>query len=250
MLDRYTLFLIRFRSYVSANDQFPVVNTNNDGFLTNIHIQNEGSQDTEVTLSYTPAVVNGKTLGAECTETQVIPAKQSSIFAKDSFGVDTGSLDIASDCIRGMLFVGSASVTHNSTNQLLAGVGIQLKPGGSGGAYEGFSPTQATDSVMMPSIMDRNGSFYTGFSIAHAGGPGSTINCTFSDHSRTFSGQLAEGGVLIDVQKNQLENLYVGNAICRASDPSTKIVAVVNQIADGSTTDEFFVYEAENTLSA
>jgi len=64
----------------SPNPVMPLVNANNNGYVTGIQIQNIGTQPTDVTLSYTPSAA-----GSACTETQTIPAGQSKTFALAAF---------------------------------------------------------------------------------------------------------------------------------------------------------------------
>ena len=235
----------------STSPVFPLVNANNSGFVTGIQVQNAGAETTDVTLTYKPATLFGSVLGAECTETQTIEPNTSNTFAYQPFFQDIG-LDIETNCAQGELFVGSAVVTTNSTKQPLVGIVNQLKFDSDGvtvqgEAYGSYSPDKATNKVVMPLIMDRNGVLYTGYQIVHVGGPASTISCAYSNTAVAGpSEELAVGGVLLNLQLGQISDRYIGSGTCTASDSATKIVGVVNQLGDGSATDVFYVYEALN----
>ena len=60
----------------ATNPVMPVINANNNGFNTDIQIQNTGDTDTSVTVSYLPSAA-----GTACTETQTIAANQTVTFA-------------------------------------------------------------------------------------------------------------------------------------------------------------------------
>ena len=97
----------------STNPVMPLINANNSGYVTGVQIQNIGSSDTDVTVTYTPSL-----LGTACSETQTVPAGQSATFALYAF--NDGSF---SDCTGGATFVGSAQVTGNTTSQPDSGIG-------------------------------------------------------------------------------------------------------------------------------
>ncbi len=213
---------------------FPLVNANNAGYVTGIQILNGGDEATSVTVSYTPSDA-----GSACTETRSIAAGTSRTFALAAFTSGTS----ASDCLAGRRFIGSAVVTDNSTGQPLTGIVNQLLPGQNGEAYVAFAPEEATNSLVMPLIMDRNGGYFTGFSVQHVGGPESVVTCVFSNSTYTVSATLGEGEALVDLQQGRINDGYVGSGVCTAVNDDTKIVAVVNELQLGGTGDQFLVYE-------
>jgi hypothetical protein len=219
----------------SPNPVMPLVNANNNGYVTGIQIQNIGTQPTDVTLSYTPSAA-----GSACTETQTIPAGQSKTFALAAFANGSNS-----NCVPGAKFIGAASVTTNSTNQPLVAIVNQLLPGVNGEAYGSFNPANATNKVVMPLIMDRNSGWFTGFNVMNVGSSSTTVTCTFTGTSYTVSGTLNPGQALTDIQNNKINNGYVGSGTCTASNPTDKIVAVVNEL-NPSAGDNLLVYEGIN----
>jgi hypothetical protein len=211
----------------------PLINANNSGYATGIQIQNMGSSSTDVTVSYTPGIA-----GSACSETQTIPAGDSRTFALIAFsaGGDCGA----------QRFIGAAEVTANSAGNELVAIVNQLNTAANkGAAYEGFDPASATDTVVMPLIMDRNGGYFTGFSVANVGTSSTTVNCTFTSSSHTESATLDAGEAMAPIQGDQIADGYVGSATCTAGSGG-EIVGVVNELNATLTGDAFLVYDAFN----
>jgi hypothetical protein len=219
-----------------SNDPvMPLINMNNNGYITGVQIQNRGSSSTDVTVSYSPSLA-----GTACTEQQTIPAGESKTFALYVFWAAPGP-GITTDCIQGEQFVGSAKVTANSASQALVVVVNQLSPGVNGEAYGGFDPGVATQEVVLPLIMDRNGGWYTGFSVQNVGSSTTTVNCTFTGTSYTASQSLSAGEAMTLLQLNAIADGYVGSGTCTAGSGG-KIAAIVNEVKPGSA-DNLMVYE-------
>jgi len=207
-----------------TNPVMPLVNANNSGYTTGIQIQNTGSSATEVTVTYTPSAA-----GSTHTETKTIAPGQSQTFALGLFS----SL--------GEKFIGSARVTGNSANEPLVAIVNQHIIGQNGEAYSAFDPSTATDTVVLPLIMDRNSGWWTGFNVMNVGSSATTVNCTFTGTSYTASATLQPGEALTDLQNGQIASGYVGSATCTAG-AGGQIVAVVNELGPQAT-DQFMVYE-------
>lgn len=225
----------------STNPIFPLVNANNSGIRTGIQIQNVGTQNTDVTVSYTPAAGAGN--GTACTETKTIEGNGKSktfAFVMFELGGDGGN------CAAKAKFIGSARVTTNSTNQPLVAVVNQLYPpalGGGSSAYVAFAPTDAGETVVAPLIMDRNSGYFTGISISNVGANPVNINCTFQDTSYTASAQnVPQGGALVDIQNGKIKDKYIGSAVCTGG-AGSQLVGVVNQFKNASG-DQAMTYEA------
>jgi len=221
----------------STDPVLPLINANNVGYVTGTQIQNSGGSSTDVTLSYTPSAA-----GTACTETQTIPAGESKTFTLGAFA-GSPPAGTTTDCIGGQKFIGSAQVTGNTASQDLVAIVNQLLPGVNGEAYGGFDPSAATQTVVLPLIMDRNAGYFTGFNVMNVGSSSTTVNCTFTGTSYTASGTLAAGEALTDLQNGKISSGYVGSATCTASNPGDRIVAVVNQLGPSSTADQLLVYE-------
>jgi hypothetical protein len=145
------------------------------------------------------------------------------------------------DCAAGVKFIGSARVTTNSASQPLVGIGNQL--GASNGeAYNAFAESDAGERVVMPLIMDRNGGFFTGFSVQNIGAAATAVNCTFQNTSYTVGATLNPGQALADLQQNKIADKYVGSGTCTGA-AGSKLVAVVNELNPASGVDLLLVYE-------
>ena len=228
-----------FTTNGAVNLLFPLINFSGAGYLTGIQIQNTGNQATDVTLSYIPSIA-----GSGCTETRTIVAGASATFALRAFGPNQN--DPADNCADGSRFIGSAQVTGNSANQPLVGIANQLLPGRNGEAYAAFVAAEATAKVVMPLIMDRNGGFFTGFSVMNVGAITTTITCTFSNTTYTAQATLAPGQALTDIQANKIAERYIGSGTCTASEENARIVAIVNQLGANVNADQLLVYEGIN----
>lgn len=220
----------------STTPVFPLVNANNANYITGLQIQNAGTAATEVTVSYTPS-----SAGTACTEKQTIDAGTSKTFALFAFA--NSSLGAAENCADGVKFIGSAKVTINSANQPLVGIGNQLLPGKNGEAYGSFSADEATNKVVLPLIMDRNGGYFTGFSVQNVGTADTSVSCTFTGSSYTIPATtLQPDKALADLQGGKIADKYVGSATCTAT-AGSKIVAVVNELGANPNADQLLVYE-------
>ena len=232
-----TLFAYNGFTGGSTDVAMPLINANNAGYITGIQIMNIGTTATEVTVSYTPSLA-----GTACTETKTIQPGRSETFALRAFALS----EPGENCADGARFIGSARITRNSTNQNLVAIVNQLNINANkGAAYEGFDPSAATSSVVMPLIMDRNSGYWTGFSVANVGDTQTTVTCTFSGSTHIERATLNPGQALTALQKGVIANGYVGSAICTASDGG-KIVGIVNELNDVLTGDAFLVYDAFN----
>jgi hypothetical protein len=235
----------------STNVVFPLINANNSGITTGVQIQNLGGVSTNVTLSYTPSLA-----GTACTETQTIAANSSATFALKAFS--TSQAGLTTTCAGGVKFVGSAKVTANSASQNLVAIVNQTKTL-YGEAYGAFDPASATGKLVMPLLMDRNGSnlYSTGFSIMNVGTSTTYVKCTLTNLpggvSYSPSGALAPGAALTPNQNGAIGVNYVGSGTCMTytdgtfstPDASGKIVGIVNELGK-TTADRLLVYEAVN----
>ncbi len=222
--------LLAYNGFTSAstNPVMPLVSSGYYNSGTGIQIQNTGATDTDVTVTYTPSAGFP---GATCTETKTVPAGNSVTFGFPTLPTacytDGGSAGSAA-------FVGSAQVTGNTASQNLVAIVNQVTTGTStAAAYGAFSPADATTTVSLPLIMDRNYGIFTGFSVANVGTTATDITCTFSGTSYTVSATgVAPGAALTDVQNGKIADGYVGSATCTSS--GQPIAAVVNQLNTGS----------------
>ncbi|MCB0076075.1 MAG: hypothetical protein KDD73_01555 [Anaerolineales bacterium] len=224
----------------STNPVMPLVNANNSGYITGIQIQNRGTASTTVTVNYTPS-----SAGTACQETQTIAGNgASATFALNAFsGTYSGE-----NCANGAAFVGSATVTANSSGQPLVAIVNQLNiAANKGAAYGGFNPANGSSIVELPLIMDRNSGFWTGFAITNVGTQNTNITCTYVGSAHVDSqNNVQPGGSFTVINLNVLGAGYVGAATCTASGGDAKIVGIVNELKTDATGDTFLVYEGTN----
>jgi len=240
--------LLAYNGFVSATTKpvMPLVSSNYYGSGTGIQVQNTGASATEVTLTYTPSTGFP---GNSCTETKTIPANNSVTFGFPQLPSSCGTAGTGVTDSTNKGFVGSAKVTTNSTSQPLVAIVNQINRSNSqGAAYNAVNPTEATNTVSLPLIMDRNYGIFTGISIVNVGTSTTNVNCTFTGTSYTASASLAAGEALTDVQLNKISNGYVGGATCKATGGDAMIAGIVNELTTGvpAANDPLLVYEGFN----
>jgi hypothetical protein len=222
----------------STNPVMPLVQANNSGYTSGIQIQNTGAAATNVTLTYLPA-----TAGTQCTETHSIAPGASATYALNAWAAGDANAD--NTCVNGQTFIGSARVTANSASVGLVGIVNQHSFGANKGAsYGAFNPANATNTVVMPLIMDRNSDYWTGFNVQNVGAAATTVNCTFANTGYTASATLQPYEALNDIQFNNIASGYVGSAVCTSS--GQPIIGVVNELRNVGTQDTLLTYEGAN----
>lgn len=242
--------VLAYSGFTSSGSSFfvPLVSSNYYRSGTSINIQNVGTLSTDVTVSYTP---NPGFPGVACTETKTIAAGATVVFGFPQLPLSCGSTSGytgITDTTNGA-FVGSAVVTGNTNSQNLVAIVNQIKRNAAEGAsYNAFFAANATNKVSFPLVMDRNYGIFTGMSIINVGSSTVTVNCSFSGSARTVSTTLAVGEGFTDVHLNQFSSGYVGAGFCSSTDPSAKIVGIMNQAKLGApdTEDQLLTYEGTN----
>jgi hypothetical protein len=222
-----TLFAYNGFASGSIDMVMPLINANNNGYITGVQIMNVGTVDTGVTLTYTPSLA-----GDPAGETKTVRAGKSETFAVNFFQ---------------NMFVGSARVSGNTENQPLVAVVNQLKRSANkGAAYEGLDPAKATETVVMPLIMDRVSGYFTGFSVVNVGSTATTVDCSFSGTSFTIIGRSLEPGeAMTEIQQGEITQGYVGSCICKANG-NGKIMGIVNEVNNSLKGDSLLVYDSFN----
>jgi hypothetical protein len=234
-----TLFAYNGFTTGATLPRMPLVQQNNYGYVTGIQIMNLGTEDTNVTVSYTPS-----SAGDAFEETLAVVAGESTTFQMDVGG---------NPYLNGALFIGSGAVTDNSAGVPLVAVVNQLNSGASkGAAYGGFDASLASDTVNLPLIMDRNYGYFTGFSVVNAGSSSTDVSytCTGADGSdyadALGSTTLAAGEAATPVQLNQIAPGYVGSCTATATGGDAMILGIVNELSSVAPGDAFLVYEGFN----
>jgi hypothetical protein len=246
---------------ISENLVMPLINANNNTMTTGVQIMNTGDTVSDVTVSYSPSTIAGVTYGTACTEKQTIQPKASATYALYAFYAGTRPAGITTDCVGGQTFIGSARVTINSATMPLVGIVNQNKPV-YGEAYGAFNPDNATPQVVLPLLMDRNGSaqWSTGFAIMNVGGAATFVKCAMTNLPTgvTYapSQELASFEAMTPNMKGQIgTGSYVGSGTCTAYtdntyatvDTAAKLVGVVNE-SGIPVVDRLLVYEGINVV--
>lgn len=222
-----------FTSDGSSSAVAPLVSHNYFGSRTALQVQNTGADEVEVTVNYAPS--DGFP-GSACSETQDIPAGASANFGDDAF-----FLNAANGCNAGSGWVGAAQIDAG-TGTVVAIVNSVTSGTANAAAYSAFDPSNGTNTVNFPLVMDRNFGIFSGFSVANVGPAAADIDCVFTGTTYTASAtDVPTGQSLTDVQLDKIANGYVGAATCTSDQP---IVGVLSQL--GGSGDKLLYYEGFN----
>lgn len=231
----------------------PLIMCSNGGFDTWYNIQNAGSSDATVNISYT-AGGNGVD-GSEGPFTIKAGAAKTFSQALGSSTLNCSSLKDAAG-----KFVGSATVT---SNQPVVAAVMQVNTTNfkvlmSYGGFGAGSP-----SVLLPLVMANNGGMYTGIQVQNVGTASTTVHVTYSantagnntDTPAAESFTLAAGASQTLIQNAgtwATFGKYVGNATV-TNDGNQSLVAIVNQVLPtkplGSSYNGFDPASATNNAS-
>ena len=239
-----TLFAYNGFTGGSMAPVMPLINANNAGFITGVQVQNAGVAATDVTVDYTPTPGNG----TACSETKTVAPGASATFALYAFTLSGDPAPGTNDCALGATFIGSGTVSQSGSEPLVGIVNQLNIAAAKGAAYNAFDPAAASDSIVMPLIMDRNSGFWTGFNIQNVGAGAATVTCDFvqsngTNNSSVTSPSLASGEAWNHLQLNQLSDGWVGSANCSGGAGSS-LLGVVNELQNGALGDQLYAYTA------
>jgi hypothetical protein len=217
--------LLTYNGFTGGSDtvNLPLIQENNNGNRTSVNCQNiDSTTATTVTVTYTPEA--GQGYGAKAAETATdVPANGVAVFLQTYQGTDT--------------WVGSAEVTSDPAVPLVCVVNQQRPAIGTGAAYEGFDPAEASDTVVLPLIQSRNGNaangwIYTSINLATADGMSHPVTCDFrpSPGFTDPSDASGSGASVVFLQNDIYGNgdKYIGGAVCSTTD-GAGLFAIVNQ---------------------
>ncbi|NLC14674.1 MAG: hypothetical protein GX768_11620, partial [Chloroflexi bacterium] len=225
----------------SASAILPLIMDNNNGNRTGASCQNLGPGTATITMAYTPSTG--------------YPARISDVFTDVP---ENGIAVKVMDYLGTTKWVGGASVTV-SGSATIACVVNQTRPAKkNSNLYEGFNPAAATDTVVMPLIMSKNGTTtkaFTAFSVASVDGTNISVTCDWKP-STGFADivDTTKSGAAVLVFNQQAgfsagDTRWVGSAVCTET-TGKSIVAVVNQSREGLPTtyvrDVTSAYDAFN----
>ncbi|MDY6993801.1 MAG: hypothetical protein SVR94_14530 [Pseudomonadota bacterium] len=244
----------------TTNPVISMVNQNNYGYWTSIPIQNLGSVDSVVTLTYKPTKA-----GTECSETLTIPAGGLAEFG--AFAHVFTPQTPGTNCVRGQKFVGAAVVTGNSENVPLIGLMNQSTTlrGNyeKAGALMSINPALATSEIVFPEAYQWFGgsSWWSSITIVNMSGGTlaagdiscrgiGTANSNPVDISWSNPSDLVNGsGWITDLYDDwgPLPNGFLGGIICTSAS-SGEIIGTLNNLGHtaSATLDSYTLYEGIN----
>jgi len=196
----------------------PLVMRNNSGYNTWFKVQNAGTGDATVTVSYYP--VPGQ--GNAATEGPVTISPGAA-----------ATFDQATNTDLGAKFVGSAVVTSDEpVVSSLMQVGSTFK---NMMGYNGF--LGGATQVELPLVMANNSGYYTGIQVQNAGTTSTTVTVEYAANTAgswnpaddTATLDPGESATFLQSGGQWGTNTYVGAASVTSS-PSEELVAIVNQV--------------------
>jgi len=207
----------------------PLIMEANNYNRTGTSCQNIGPGPTTITMSYSPSE------GFPPREPDVFPdVPENGIAVKLMYDVGTR-------------WIGSSTVTASDGANIVCVVNQSRPIKGNSNIYEGFKPSAATDTVVLPLIMSKNGSStktFTAFSIASADGSDISVTCDwkpsagFADIADTTKDSAP---VLLFNQQTGFspsDTRWIGSAVC-TENSGKGIFAVVNQSREGLPSNYF-----------
>ncbi len=223
----------------SQSFSLPLVMCNNNGFDTWFNVQNAGSGDAAVTISYIPG-----SDGTAASDTATIGEGRAVTFDQKS-----GSSGTTQKCDAGLgtKFVGAATIT--SDKPIVATV-MQINESGFNVlmGYNGF--TAGADDIRAPLIMQANSGFYTGIQVQNASDTLSTtvtIDYSGDDAVMTDDTCALDPGKSCTIIHSGTDK-YIGAATVTSSN-GAPLVAIVNQVFAG-TVSYGTAYEAFSAADA
>lgn len=218
----------------STSVSLPLVMCNNSGFDTWFNVQNAGTADANITISYVPG-----SNGTAQSETAVIKPGAAKTFDQKSGSATKNCSTMADSSAK---FIGSAKITSDqpivAAVEQLNTTNFKVLMG-----YGGF--TAGSSSVALPLVMANNSNYYTGIQVQNTGSASTNVTVTYSANTagsftpvnETFA--LAAGASKTILQNgapaangganNWGTNKYVGGATVTNSG-NQPLVAIVNQV--------------------
>jgi hypothetical protein len=223
----------------SVSSVLPLIMEANSGNRTGTSCQNIGPSAATITMTYFPSAG--------------YPARAPDVYA----AVPVNGMAAKVMAETGTKWIGSAVVSIDSGSELACVVN-QTRPAlKRSNIYEGFAPANATNVVVLPLIMSKNGTTtmaFTGFSVASFDGSDVTVTCDWlpaSGYSDIADSTLGPAPILVFSQQSGFSagnTKWIGSAICSTS--GTGIFAVVNQsrefVPTGTLRDVTSAYDGFN----
>ena len=241
--------LLAYNGFSSSGDPdifAPFVSHRWYGSRTALQIQNTGTTDTNVTVTYSPSPGFP---GKECSQTLTVPAGGSSNFGDSTWFEQPSNVcgPMSGGSQSGYGFVGSAKTTANTNSQNLVAIVNTVTTGTPNGAtYNAFNPSSATSKVTFPQVMDTYFGIFTGSSVVNAGTQATDIVCDFTGSYPSASLTNVQPGEALTATQLGIQANYLGAATCTATGGDAKIVGIVSQLGGVAGSDLLLYYEGAN----
>jgi len=194
----------------------PLIMRGNYGFNTWFNVQNAGTSDAHVTVTYTPG-----SAGSGATQTATIKPGAAYTFDQSTFTA------------LGSMFVGSAQVT---SDQAIVATCNQVGPT-TLFAYDGFTPAQSATTLAFPLVNANNYGYKTGIQIMNIGSAATTVTISYTPSvagTASTETKAIAAGASETFAYYHFTARFVGSGAVTANTASQNLVAVVNQLNSGA----------------
>ncbi len=236
----------------------PLYHTNHNTTRSSIHVQNRGTEATEVTVHYVPSNSVSYS-GDACYETMIIEPGAMQVFGFFAFSDAWQQYTPNSNCytVNGLgSFVGSAYIDQDTDNvglvtgdpqPLVAQVQEFTVNTGTGSAYNASSPVDAAPYLAFPEMLDRSNGYWTSINLFNAS-PTDSEDITIEYRGRLDQGHGTPVAKTQTLTLGPLESTnilhayssasfayelgdgFVGSALLKADDGDALLVAVTNKL--------------------
>jgi hypothetical protein len=233
----------------------PLVMANNFGAFTGVQVQNTGTAQANVTVTYSANSVPG--CDTPPAATFALAAGTSKTLIQAGGAAAEGFDPFFASC----RYVGGATITSDGAP--LVAIVNQIS-GGSASAYESFNTAAATGTVKVPLAAANNFGLFTGIQVQNVGTASTDVTMTYGPNTlaagdgicgtpvartktigagASFTFIQSGAGAESDGFDAQFASCrYVGSATITAA-AGGKVVAIVNQLSGGAG-DSLFTYNA------
>jgi hypothetical protein len=216
----------------STSFALPLVMCNNSGFDTWFNVQNAGSGDASIIITYNPDLTQSTGITGPVTDLATIQEGRALTF-NQAQGSSGSEKKCGGDL--GTKFVGAASISSDqpivATVMQINGSGFNVLMG-----YNGF--TGGAADVRAPLIMQNNSGFYTGIQVQNAGSAATNVTIAYAPDVSGTGTVMASNNFSLDPGASNTilhggTEKYIGAATI-TSDNGQPLVAIVNQVLPGA----------------
>jgi hypothetical protein len=219
----------------------PVVYNQYYGYNTSILVQNVDTASADVKVEYFNST-NGASVGSE---TATIAAGSSQLFLQFATG---GRTPVPSSG-----FNGAAVVTTTNAKNVVAVANVQHPTAGYLEAYNGFSASSATTTVLCAAILNNYYNYNTSLTIQNVGTAATVLTLQYKNAAGAVVATKTSPSIpagATHFRYNPNDDLTTGfNGTVLITSSGSKIVATVNELlgAGSEAGDQLFTYNCANT---